>query len=554
MRSTKSRKISFRAARVLLALTISCAIFFAQGFAISESAPTTPPLRRILDIKVELKPTELVAPGAVTVTFTIANTSEYDANNLTITSSDGLHTESLGQLGAGKFQVFPRDYTVTQEELDAGQITFIVSHDDIASDGTLVNYTVSAPITKSEARPDIEFTRQISARQVVQGSTVIVTYRAKNTGNVPLTQIRVRDSLGDYSGQIDSLEPGASWILSSRVTIGKTSQSSARVSYVAEAVSGDTQTVELSEESIEVVEEGLSASLALDKSTAASGDKVNGVLTIAATGVDFTGIAVTDDVYGTIIADALELKAGGTLTLSCGWPVRAPSDYRIRVTGVSATGNVLDAVSNTTSVDLTGEFAESALSISATAATPEISRPGSVRVTVAISNTGNAAARNVALSEASMGAIRTFAFIPTGEATKRDVIVDVKEDAQYVFSIYYVDESGKAITMESAPVSVKISSDGVRPEVVNDKDGGFAGWISRNVDDSLTYVWMLGIAGFVLIALTVILIVSHFRERKARRQKIEIEKQRRREELGKTAKFEPVKRPKQPKKRGGTDV
>lgn len=552
MRNTKSRRFKSGAIRLLI-LALSCALIFAQGFAISEG--TTPPLRHILEIKATVKPAELVAPGDVTVTFSISNPSDYDAYNITLTSSDGLHSEPLGQIAAGGSQVFTRTYTVSQEELDAGEITFIVSHDGIASDDAPVNYTVMAQITKSAAQPDAEFTRQISSREVVTGATVTVTYRIKNTGNVTLTQIRVRDTLGEYTGRVDTpLEPGETEVLSNRVTVTKSAASQARLSYVAEAVSDDAITEELDSAQIAVVTEGLTATLALDRDSAASGDTVNGVLTISAQGVNFSGIDVTDDVYGTVLADALELKAGASITLTCSWPVREPSDYRIRVSGVAATGDEVEAKTNTAHVSLTGGFAESALTISAAAATPVISKAGGVRVTVAIENAGNAAARDVTLSEATMGEIRTFAFVPAGDVTYRDVICAVNGDARFVFSATYADDSGQAVTVLSDPVEITINPGGALPDVAQEEDGGFVDWIKRSVDDSITYVWMLGIAGAVLIVLMVVLIVSHFRERRVRKQRLDKEKQRRREELGKTTKFEPVKRPVKPKKRGGSDV
>lgn len=551
MRHTKLKRFSAGPlARFILAL--ACALFLAQGIAIAEEAP---PLRRFLEIRATVKPAELVAPGDVFVTFAISNPSDYDANNISFASSDGLHTELLGQIPAGGSQVFPpRVYAVSQAELDAGEIAFIVSHDDIASDEAPVNYTVPVAIIKSAARPDIEFTRQISSRTVAEGAAVAVTYRLKNTGNVPLTQIRVRDELGEYAGRVDVLEPGEARALSNRVTLNKAAVSKASISYVAEAVSGDARTKSLDDAPISVASEGLAASLVLDRSAAAAGERVNGVLTIAAQGVDFSGIEVTDAVYGIVLADALELKAGATITLTCGWPVRQPSDYRIQVSGTAATGNKVETFTNTAHVALTGGFSESALSVSAVAATPVISKPGGARVTVAIENKGNAAARNVTLSEVSLGEIRTFALIPTGEPTHRDVLCDVADEARFVFAATYEDEAGQAITILSQPVEIKVAPAGAPPEVAQPQDEGFVGWILRRVDDAITYVWMLGIAGAALIILTVALIASHFRERRLRRQKLDKEKQRRREELGKTMRFAPVKRPTKRDRRGGSDV
>lgn len=77
--------------RIAAVMLFVLALFGAGGFAAAEGAATLPPVRRILNISLSVKPAELVVPGDVTLTFTIANASEYDAENLYIASSDGLH-------------------------------------------------------------------------------------------------------------------------------------------------------------------------------------------------------------------------------------------------------------------------------------------------------------------------------------------------------------------------------------------------------------------------------------------------------------------------------
>ena len=102
-----------------------------------EAAPeaTLPPLRRILEISFNSRPDEMVTAGEVTLGFTIANTSEYDAQNVYLSSADGLHSESIGQIAAMDTLTFNRAYTVSEAELDSGEISFIVSHDAVNGSG-----------------------------------------------------------------------------------------------------------------------------------------------------------------------------------------------------------------------------------------------------------------------------------------------------------------------------------------------------------------------------------------------------------------------------------
>ena len=99
--------------------------FLAGLFPALEAGPLSAPTAMaeeapLLEILVSAKPDELVEPGDVTLSFTIVNASQLDAQSVYLSSSDGLLSEPLGQIAAGDTQVFTRTHSVTQAELDAG--------------------------------------------------------------------------------------------------------------------------------------------------------------------------------------------------------------------------------------------------------------------------------------------------------------------------------------------------------------------------------------------------------------------------------------------------
>ena len=257
------------------------------------------------------------------------------------------------------------------------------------------------------------------------------------------------------------------------------------------------------------------------------GDTVHGVITIGASGADFTDVAVLDDIYHTIIADTLELRAGETLTVTCSWPVREVSDYRVRVEGVDATGERRQAFSDTSSVALTGEFSYSELSVEANAQTPELSRAGKARIMIAITNSGNVAARDVKLSEAMLGEIRTFEFVPAGEPTVKSILVDVNEDTEYLFSIEYTGDDGETVAVECAPVSIMITDGGAEPAAELDDGDGDRKTYEINVNT--VFFWMMAAGGVVLLVLIVMLIISHDRSRRERKLRMQLGLERRRD-------------------------
>ena len=114
--------------RRLAALADGLALAFACAGALPcPKAGNAPQPGRILDISFSAAPAELVEPGEVTLSFTVTNSSQYDAENVYISSADGLSTEPLGQIDAGDSRVFSRVHEVTEEELENGRISYTFS-------------------------------------------------------------------------------------------------------------------------------------------------------------------------------------------------------------------------------------------------------------------------------------------------------------------------------------------------------------------------------------------------------------------------------------------
>lgn len=509
-----------KAVKTLLILAMTCVLFSAQGIAISEETQTTPPLRHILDIALSVAPDELVEAGWVQLNFEIRNDSVYDAENVHFAPLGSDEHVKLGHVAAGDMQAFSAEYEISPEELEDGEVSFCVAHDGIAGDSEKVEYEVSARITRVEARSDIEFTRRISSECVSSGSAVYITYSVKNTGNVPVENVRVRDLLGEFSETAEEVPAGGEVVYTNQIIAESDMISRARAEYEAPDIDGEKRKIELSEAEISVVQPELTAVLEMDAEQAEYGKTTGGTVTITAAGCDFTDVYVKDDVNGVIIADCIDISAGESVTISHTWPVRMPSDYRVMVSGMSQTGDRIEAISNGENVSLTGEFSNSELGISATAATPVINRPGKVKITVAIENTGNSAVRDVILMETTLGELRKFAIVPAGEPTYREVVVDVSEDSTFEFCVCVEDENGAAQTVEAVAVDIAISPDGEEPEKAAISGGNeIIEWIKTNIGGQDTYLRMVAVAAAVLGVLIIVLVISHGSEIARRRQR-----------------------------------
>lgn len=534
----------FAALLTWLALALAC----AGGVAMSETA-TQPPLRHILEISFSVSPTELVDPGEVTLTFTIANASQYDAENLYISTADGLHTEPIGQIDAGDSRVFVRAHEVTEAELEAGRIAYIFSHDGIAGDPDTVNYTVDCPIERAIAQPGVEFTRQFSGTYARPGDVATISYRVRNTGNVPVSNLQLEDAAVDYSAGADVLEVGQTRLFFTRITVesGVTSEPVLRYSVPAQ---GDQEyETQLEQARILLADEQLAATLELDRESASVGESVTATLTIMSLGnVDFYDIAVYDEVNGGLIADALEMRAGSqTLRVSHEYPVRGDATFQMRVRALSSSGAVIEVLTEPVHL-LAGDAAQTTdVSVYAEAVYPQIAGAGDVPVDVYIANNGEADARNARLFETSTAeALCSFSFLAGEFTTHRRVYIPVTQDAQLVFTVTYEDENGVSRSAESLPVAIQITRDGHRLDEPDDAQAPYTGE-SVKLDEGSSFLFMLIGAGVVLAALAVALFLTTRKQRRQRREKLAQQRRQRQEELGKTNRFTPVKRPERKK-------
>lgn len=523
----------------MIALCIMAAVLITGGetqrFAVPCASAESGENTVLLDIKMSVQPAALVEPDEVTLSFTISNESYIDAQNLYLSSLDGLISESIGQIRAGESQTIVRQHSVTQDELDSGEIVYVISHNDPLQVDGKINYTVRAAISRSDAQPQAEFTRRFSARRVGEGDSVTITYCIRNTGNVVLNSLRVRDELGDFTGRIERLEVGESRTLVNRVTIREDSVSKAALSYGVEAYEDESHSVTLEDVQISVGGAELESRFNVGYS-AFSNHTADVVLTLANSGgLAYRDICVIDDVYGGVIADGIEIPAGGDpVEISASCPLRGDGSFRWRVTGVCESGAALDFVTETLALE--ARSAERIADVTARVETqmPKIRRAGDVSMRVYIENAGDADIREIVLSESMLGDVHEFAVLDAGGHIEREIILNVPQDTVFHFSVSFTDAEGWQRVVDCAPVSVDIASDGVLPLGRKPAFIEFDG-ASIKIGGSSLFAVLLIVGVVVLAALIVMLLVASRRARIEKQLRQVVVRQKKRAANAKTA-------------------
>lgn len=481
----------------------------------------------MLLIQITAVPDELVEPGDITLNFSISNVSETDAQNVYLSSSDGLLSEPVGRIAAGETQAFGRTHSVTADELADGKITYTVSHDDPADPDGKINYVAHAAIRGSDMQPRVEFTRRISHRYITAGGTATITYRIRNTGNVALTSLLVEDSLGNFTGRVDRLDVGESRTLISRVTLTEEDISDASLTYYADALEEPVSQT-LAEVPIRIAGSDLKAAFTANYS-AFSTSTADVMLVLTNTGsAEIRDIRVIDDIYGGVIADELRIPADGTpVEVNCSYPLRSDDGFRWRVTGVSEAGESIDLLTDTVRLEPYQPSNIADVQMYAQAITPRIRRSGEVGVHMVIENAGDADIREIIVSEAKLGEIQRFVIVPAGGTLEKEIRLDVKETTSYHFSLQYTDAAGQQRILDCDPVEITIASDGVLPEGAEPGFIEFTG-SSIKIGGSSMFAVLL-IAGCVVLAvLVIILLIASRRARLEKHIRIAAERKKRR--------------------------
>ncbi|MBQ6373130.1 MAG: hypothetical protein IJJ45_01440 [Clostridia bacterium] len=508
-------------------MCLACALMLALACFVLPRATAEERTRSadILDVDFSVSPAEMVSPSDVTMTFILHNPTEYDVKNLYLSSADGLISEPVGQIAAGETQTLVRPHTVTQTELDDGAVRYIISYDAADPGDEKVSRMLSAYIVKGSARPEVDFTRQLSSRQVVAGGQLTVAYRLSNNGNVPVTDLQVRDQLGDFIGRLERLEIGATRTFISRVTLNADAESVATLEY--RIPSGEVVTKALDPAPVRLSESTLDASFSIGLS-AFDSNQADAVLILTNTGSDdYTDVTVVDDVYGGVIADAVSLPSGANpQEIAFTYPVRSAGEYRWRVTGTSQSGEALDFTTETLTLDEAPLPPEITVSLKAKARATKINRAGRVTFDLELTNTGTVTAQGLKLYELERGDVRQLAVLPTGDPLRCSVSYDVSEDQQFIFCVNYQDAGGHARTATASPVSVEITPAGVDPEPDPDATGAPKG-PSVKMGNTRTFTILLVVASAALVSMFTILLVTSLRARQDRRKRLAAQRLRR---------------------------
>ncbi|MEN2280515.1 gliding motility-associated C-terminal domain-containing protein [Algoriphagus sp. SE2] len=315
------------AGQVVNTATVSGQDTNGGSLATSSNATVTAIQNPGIQLTKTVNPTSYTKVGDVlTYTLTVENTGNETLDNVTVTDPLTGLTQNVGTLTPGQNQTVTTGYTVSQADVDAGQVLNTGS-----VTGTDPNQTVltadAQTVSNAVQTPGITLSKAVIPGTYDQvGDVLTYTIKATNSGNVTLSGITVNDPLTNLSQTFTTLAPGKTLTLNEQYTVTQSDLDNGQVVNTATATATDpnqqVQTATGSATATAVQNPGIALIKSVDKKEySQAGEVLTYTLTVENTGNEtLDNVTVTDPLTG-LTQNVGTLTPGQNQTVTTGYTV-----------------------------------------------------------------------------------------------------------------------------------------------------------------------------------------------------------------------------------------
>ncbi|WP_200977694.1 gliding motility-associated C-terminal domain-containing protein [Echinicola sp. 20G] len=332
--------------------------------------------------------------------------------------------ENITQLSPGETVSFTTSYSVTQVDLDAGEVSNTASAIGLSPSGREVEASDDALVPAVEqGAVAITKTPDVLSYSAV-GEIVNYTLTATNIGNVTLSNTRVIDPLTGFDQALGKLAPGESRNLTTSYTISQSDLNRGMVTNMASisavTPSGKVVKDEASAAVSGVQEPAISLTKLSNKSTVSeAGELITYSLTVTNTGnVSLHSLALVDPLTG-LSETATTFAPGQTATLESSYEVtQADIDAGLIINNASVRGlSPMDVlVEDNASVEVT-VLQEPSIELEKTANKPSVSQAGEmISYDLTVNNMGNVTLTNVTIIDPLTGLEENIGDLAPGQS------------------------------------------------------------------------------------------------------------------------------------------
>ena len=429
-----------------------------------------------INFTLSVEPSSLTAPGPVTVSVRVVNAGETDMTEpVMLYDPSGALVPTFGDGGQalikkGDYVTAQHTYNVTQQQLDEGKLTYMLSYNDVDASGNVVvkSLSASAALTFTGTAPRLTVNRTIDPEVVRNGKTATVQYELYNSGNVEIKNIRVEEntSISANAQTVTSLAPGERKTIKFTATMRQNDLTSrGKVSYKAgdESLSQELPAVTIPKANPGLV---LDEILTADKTSIENGDTVTLTLTIKNNGnITYSNISVTDAKYGEIFTN-LTLGPGETLVREKQFTLSESTSFKYSVTLPDNTGATNVISSNEVKISVYNPGQMMHLTLDATASTATVAQvPADVRFTLKLTNNSSQTAKSVTLYHGATRITTVSELAPSQTVTiERDFTIS--QAGKFRFTASIKDALDNTQTFDSNEITIAYAAPTAAPTAV----------------------------------------------------------------------------------------
>ena len=442
-------------------------LFFAFGAAAlaAESDP--------IDFTIQVTPQSLTAPGPVTVSLRAANTSNADmVDPVTLYDPAGNVVASFGDggsyiLGAGASRSWEGTWNVTQAQLDAGEFSYTLKYHLENEAGELVEFSrlAVARVQFDGERVNLTVRRSVSPEVVRSGGQVSVVYELYNSGNVELTDIRVKENIHKTAQTVKTLAAGDKTTLTFTAKIGNADlTSNATITYKAKG-STKTLTEKVEDQTVPLAKPNLKITLSTPGGVNV-GEAAKLVVTFTNTGnVSYSNVTVKDEKKGDILTN-LSIPAGATVVEEKEFILMEPTTFKLTATLPDNTGETKTLKPDELTIGVFDPEKTLLLTLNLTCDQETIHQiPADVRFHLTVTNNSNVKAEKIAITYGDTP-IYTIASLDPGASTVITRDVRASQAGKYRFTASAKDSLQNIVTFDSNTIQLAYARPTAAPTTV----------------------------------------------------------------------------------------
>lgn len=418
-----------------------------------------------LQFTMEADPATMTAPGKVNITVRLSNSGEtdidtelklYDADDKLVSGfyEDG----ALHQLKVGDTKVWTGEYEVTQKQLDAGKVIFTVKAEATDPDGNAAVIAVPAEalLTYIGEKVDLSVKRTIAPEVVRKDDTVTVMYELFNSGNVKLSDLRIREhsSISGKTETLKALDVGESATVKFEKKAGTADlQSHPNIMYKKQG-SKEVLRTSLDLAVIPVAKPKLKLTLDADNKMVNIGDKVTLSLTMLNEGnVSYTNVTVSDKKLGEVFT-GVAVPAKETVHLTREVTMQESGNFRFDVVLEDNTGRKQTEQTNEIKISAYDPAKMIRLSLAAQAEKDVIeTMPAEMHFTVTLTNNSDFEVKGITVyhGETKVGNVGKLA---AGESIDIERLYLLSQGGKFRFTAKVVDSQKNTQSFDSNEIDI----------------------------------------------------------------------------------------------------